>query len=424
MTLRSVAELASARRASFVSFLLLGNMVLCSIAWVPEYIDRLGVTFAQWGLILGLAPLGAISAIVVAPPLMTVFGVAPLMRVGAILALLALVPLGFVSNPIIWAAINILFNFLASLTGVAVNTHGVLLQKKVRESILSGMHAGWSLGAVAAATTGGIATLFLSLEAYLVIVALTTLVGFLVVYRFLLSPGNDGHHEERSSAGRKPFYRLPSRVWLLALGLLCAVMPELAVFEWSAVLARETGADMSLRALPFGLFMVGMILGRLSISSLATRFNVHRLSSAGAALAGTAMLTGIVGAALLSSTSPVAAILWLSGWWLLAGTGLAPLGPTMMLGASSVPGVVTAQAIATLSFVTQSISIVAKIAMGAVAESESVAFAFGIPILALFLGAIIAGVSAQATRPRDLERINPPTGPLPVMIAEPSDPIR
>ena len=144
MTLRSVAELASARRASFVSFLLLGHMVLCFIAWVPEYIDRLGVTFAQWDLILGLSPLGAISAIVVAPPLMTVFGVAPLMRVGAILALFALIPLGFVSNPIIWAAINILFNFLASLTGVAVNTHGVLLQKKVRESILSGMHAGWS----------------------------------------------------------------------------------------------------------------------------------------------------------------------------------------------------------------------------------------------------------------------------------------
>jgi len=424
VTLRSVAELASARRASFVSFLLLGHMVLCSIAWVPEYIDRLGVTFAQWGLILGLAPIGAISAIVVAPPLMTVFGVAPLMRVGAILALFALIPLGLVSNPIIWAAINILFNFLASLTGVAVNTHGVLLQKKVRESILSGMHAGWSLGAVAAATTGGIATLFLSLEAYLVIVALTTLVGFLVLYRFLLSPGNDGHHEERSSAGRKPFYRLPSRVWLLALGLLCAVMPELAVFEWSAVLALETGVDVSLRALPFGLFMVGMILGRLSISSLATRFDVHRLSSAGAVLAATAMLTGIIGAALLSSTSPVAAILWLSGWWLLAGTGLAPLGPTMMLGASSVPGVVTAQAIATLSFVTQSISIVAKIAIGAVAESESVAFAFGIPVLALFLGAIIARLSAESTHPRDLERINPPTGPLPVMIAEPSDPIR
>ena len=123
MTRRPVAELARARRASFISFLLLGHLVLCSIAWVPEYIDRLGVSFAQWGIILGLAPIGALSAVITAPLMINRFGTSPVMRVTALLATVALVPLGFVTNVPLWTVLNTLFNFLAGLTGVAVNTH-------------------------------------------------------------------------------------------------------------------------------------------------------------------------------------------------------------------------------------------------------------------------------------------------------------
>ena len=120
VTLRPVAELAGAQRASFASFLLLGHLVLCSIAWVPEYIDRLGVSFAQWGVILGLAPIGALSAVITAPFMINRFGTSPVMRVTALLATVALVPLGFVTNAPLWTVLNTLFNFLAGLTGVAV----------------------------------------------------------------------------------------------------------------------------------------------------------------------------------------------------------------------------------------------------------------------------------------------------------------
>ena len=141
-------------------------------------------------------------------------------------------------------------------------------------------------------------------------------------------------------------------------------MPEIAVLEWSATLARASGVDLVLRALPFATFMMGMIVGRLAISRLTRRFDVHSISVAGAMISGSAMAAGLWGAHLLGAYSAELAIIWLAALWLFAGLGLAPLGPTMISTSSTVPGLTTAQAVGTLVFVTQSVSIGAKIAMG------------------------------------------------------------
>lgn len=418
MALRTAAHNLRALRAGFISFMLLGHMVLCSVAWVPEYIDRLGVSFAAWGVILGFAPLGAISAIVLAPNLINRFGVAPVLRTSAVLAIGFLVPLGFTNSVLLWTGLNTTFNFCASLTGVAVNTHSVFLQKKVSKSILSSLHAGWSIGAVSAAGTGAIATLFISLETYLIAVGILTFIGFEVVSRFLLSPSEDGHHEEKTSSPRQNVRTLPPRLWLLGFGLFCAVMPEIAVFEWSTVLARESGVDIAFRALPFTTFMVGMIAGRLSISRLARRFDVHDISVFGAALALVTMAAGVIGVHILGSVSAQVAIIWMAAFWLLAGLGLAPLGPTMISAASTLPAVMTTQAVSVLSFVAQSISILAKILMGAVAQGFTVTLAFAIPLGLLALGAVIAHRTSGRTQIEDLERANPVTGPLPIVVAQ------
>ncbi len=415
MALRFGSDLFGARRATFTAFLLLGHMVLSSIAWVPEYIDRLDISFVQWGVILGFAPLGALSAIVIAPALISRFGVAPVTRLSAPLAAALLVPLGFTTSPIVWAAIHMVFHFVASLTGVAVNTHAVLLQKKAGQSILAGMHAGWSIGAVSAALSGGVATVFLALEVYLVAVAVLTILGCEVASRFFLSRSEGGQLDGKARLARLRVTKIPARLWLLGFGFLAAVMPEIAVFEWSAVLARESGADLSIRALPFASFMAGMIVGRLSVARLARRFDVHAITVTGASLAALTMAIGVAGAALLSAFSPFAAVIWLSSCWLVSGFGLAPLGPTMISTGSSIPGIPTSHAIGALSFVVQITSILAKILMGAMAEGISIYWAFVLPVALIVAGAVIAYSSAKKAKGLDFELTNPPTGSLPIV---------
>ena len=62
-----------------------------------------------------------------------------------------LVTLAFSSDPLVWFFLNASFGFFISLMGVSVNASAVMLQKQISINVMGRMHAGWSLGAVAAA---------------------------------------------------------------------------------------------------------------------------------------------------------------------------------------------------------------------------------------------------------------------------------
>lgn len=93
-------------------------------------------------------------------------------------------------------------------------------------------------------------------------------------------------------------------------------MGEIAIFEWSAVLAKSNGVEVGLRGLPFGAFMFGMIVGRLSVTRLSRRFDLHLIAVAGAFLSAITMALRVIGATVFASHSPGLAVLWLAGWWL------------------------------------------------------------------------------------------------------------
>lgn len=409
-------RVSEARRGSFISFILLGHLVLCSVAWVPEYIDRLGVSFTQWGTILGVAPLGAISSILLAPRIILRFGVRAVMVVGITLASITLALLGFITDPVIWALANLAFNFFASLTGVAVNSHAVTVQKQFQKPIISGLHAGWSIGAVLAAISGGLGTVTISLATYLVITGIITTAAMLVLSGRILGPGEDGHQVERANQSPRKFWQFPLALWVIALGFFAAVFPEIAVLEWSAVFARDTlGVSVALRAVPFAAFMAGMIIGRLTIGKLAEKYSVHRLASRGAVVTAFALAaTAIIGPQ-IADVSPTAAIIFLAVLWAGAGYGIAPLGPTLMASAAQVPGVSSAHAISLVSFVPQVLSIGAKVLMGALAQGVSVAVAFAFPIALLFLGAWIVARQEPTEPMEDIDSYQPPTGPIPII---------
>ena len=416
MSVIAPARVSEAKRGSFLGFILLGHLVLCSVAWVPEYIDRLGVTFTQWGLILGIAPLGAISSIVLAPRIILRFGVRSVMMVGVALGSITLALLGFITDPVVWAIVNLAFNFFVSLTGVAVNSHTVTVQKQVDKPIISGLHAGWSIGAVLAAITGGLGTVFLPIGTYLIITGIITTAAMLLLWKSILGPTEDGHQVERANQQPRKFWQFPPALWVISLGFFAAVFPEIAVLEWSAVFARDTfGVELALRALPFAAFMTGMIVGRLTIGKLAEKYSVHRLASRGAIVTAVALAATVIIGPQIATVSSTAAITFLALLWAGAGYGIAPLGPTLMASAAQVPGVSNAHAISLVSFVLQVLSIGAKVLMGAIAQGVGVAVAFAFPIVLLLFGAWIVAKQERTEPMEDIDSYQPPTGPIPII---------
>ncbi len=415
------ARLRKAQIASLLIFVLMGHSALASVAWVPEFIDRLGVSFVTWGTIIGFSVIGSITPLLFASRLIMRFGARPIIRFANYGGMFFLISLGWFNDPAIWMIFNIFFNFFMSLLGVSVNSAAVLLQKQISKNIIGRMHAGWSLGAVAAAITGALATVFITLELFLILVAVVTIVLFEIFMRWLLSPSEDGHIEERASVVKRKFYQMPSQLWLLAFGLFAAIYPEVAVIDWAAVFARDVlNAELALRSIPFGVFMVGMIIGRLSMTRLAEKFHPHTLASRGALLAAMALAIAALFAAPVADANPTLGLLFGSLLWGLAGLGLAPASPAFFSAGGHVPGVSTAWAVSRLSLFNSSVAIFAKAFMGALVEGVGLSNAFFFPVILALISAVIAEQFAKRAKKSDLENAAPPTGPISI-IPSPDD---
>lgn len=400
----------------------MAHAALASVAWVPEYINRLDVSFATWGTIIGFGVVGSITPLFFASRLMMRFGSRPIIRFANYGGMVFLVSLGLTSDPAIWFFVNMGFNFCMSLLGVSVNSHGVLLQKKISRNIIGRMHAGWSVGAVMAAFTGGLATVFLDLEVYLILVAVLTIVVFEFTLRWLMSPEEDGHLEEKAGVVKRKFYQMPSQLWLLAFGLFCGIYPEVAVIDWAAVFARDVlNADVALRSVPFAVFMVGMIAGRLSMTKLAEKYHPHLIASRGSFFAALAFALTAMFVPGLADASPSLGLVVGSLLWGVAGFGLASVSPAFFSAAGHVPGVSTAWAVSRLSLFNSMVSIGAKTTMGALTEGVGLSMAFFFPIALAVGSGIIAGMFASRARKSELDAAAPPTGPISIIVAPESD---
>lgn len=408
--------------AMLLTFIFMGHAALASVAWVPEYIARLDVSFATWGTIIGFGVVGSITPLFFASRLMMRFGSRPLIRVANYGGMVFLVSLGLTSDPAIWFFINMAFNFCMSLLGVSVNSHAVLLQKKISKNIIGRMHAGWSVGAVLAAFTGGLATVFLALEVYLILVAIVTLIVFEFSLRWLMSPEEDGHQEEKAGVVKRRFYQMPSQLWLLAFGLFCGIYPEVAIIDWAAVFARDVlNAEVALRSIPFAVFMVGMITGRLSMTRMAERWHPHLIASRGSFLAALALALTAIFAPMVTDLSPTLGLIMASLLWGVAGFGLSSVSPAFFSAAGHVPGVSTAWAVSRLSLFNSMVSIGAKTVMGALTQGVGLSLAFFFPISLAIGSGIIAGMFASRARQSELEAAAPPTGPISIIVAPEAD---
>lgn len=412
----SPTSVGKAKRSSFLLFIIMGHLALSFVAWVPELIDRLGVSFITWGVILGFAPVGAIAAIVIAPRLILRFGSTPVFVVGSLVGSGLIVPLGLITDAVLWTVVNSVFHVFLSLAGVSLNAHAVSLQGLFSTPILGSLHAGWSIGAVAAALTGALAVTVMSLPTYFTSVGILSLVIIVVASGFLLKPHEDSQKHNGGDQRPRFSFKIPARLWLLAFALLCAFFPEVAVLEWSAVLVRdEIGADTVLRSVPFGAFMGGMIIGRLTLARMAKSFEPASIAMVGSMSSTVTMAGGIAMALWLGRLSPTLAVFGLSALWAVAGFGLAALGPTAIAETRNIPGVSGAHALATISFTAQMSAIGAKIVMGAIAQEGNVLLAFIVPIMFFAIGAVLASKMRNGHGYTDISQVQPPTGPLPII---------
>ena len=310
-----------ARASVSVVFALNGALFATIFSRLPAIQERTGLSEGVLGLALLCAMMGLLASQAVAGGLVTRLGSRPVMTVGALGYAVGLVPVAFATSFEALAVSLFLTGFANGLLDVAMNIHGLTVERRLGRPILSTLHACFSFGALFGAALGGlVAGAGLEVPVHLPATAALGALTILVARRYLLDSSAD-------AAPEGPMFAVPSRALVLVgVFAFCVLMSEGAVNDWAAVfLANEVGTGEATAAAGLAAFSLTMAIGRLYGDRLNERIGAVRLARAGGALAaigiGTAILTDVTAVALAGFAS--------------AGFGLAALFPLALRAAAA-----------------------------------------------------------------------------------------
>jgi MFS family permease len=324
---RQPAELA--RRATpAIAVLFLTNGVAAG-SWLPrlpEIQDRLDISDAALGLTLvgggiGGLVMSAFSGRIVARWGSKAVATIPMFALAAVLPVIAIAP-----TPVVLFLALLAVGAIDGVIDVAQNTQAVELQDLRHTSVMSRLHAMWSIGLLSG---GAVATLLARLDVdlrlQLAVTAVVLVLIVLAVRPFLLP--SVGHRGDAPPRVRR---RRPSTATLvLVLVGVTATLAEMPLIEWSSLVVQERfDLTAAAAALGFVSYAAGMVVGRLGGDAVVDHIGLDRTRRLGAGV-------GLASVAVVA-VSPGAPVAFLGLF--VAGLGVASLFPAAVRQAGHLTG--------------------------------------------------------------------------------------
>ncbi len=243
------ANTRAARRAVTLVFALNGALIGSWAVRIPAVKANLDLSDGTLGLALASIAAGSLVAMPIAGWLSATRGSRVTTRFTLVWFCVAIALPGLApSLPLLVLAT---FNLGAS-TGsldVAMNAHGVEVERRHPWPILSSFHAAWSLGGLLGAAIGGlVAAAGVDVGVHLAVGGAIGLAIALPISRSLLPADADSASEDDGPLLVRP----PRALWALGILALCGLVAEGASGDWSAVYMKESlGTDAGLAAVAF-----------------------------------------------------------------------------------------------------------------------------------------------------------------------------
>ncbi|HEY6760880.1 MAG TPA: MFS transporter [Baekduia sp.] len=352
---------------------------------IPWIRDHLGLSAGALGLALLMPALGALVAMPITGTLVHRFDGRTVARVliGAFALALALPAL---APSYAWLLVAMLvFGATAGMADIAMNTLGLGLEERAGRPLMSGLHGAWSVGGLAGAALGVLATRgHVDARTHLGAMALVLLVVSLVAGRRLPRAATAS---TSSAHADPPRLAWPSRpVLLIGLVGFCAVFAEGASADWCAVYLRDVvGTSAATAAAAYAAFAGAMAAGRLVGDRVVAWIGVVPTVRAGSLAATAGALLVVV------ARTP---LLGIPGFALI-GVGIAVVVPlAFAAGGRAVPH--AGQGIAAVATVAYGAGLAAPGTIGGIAQLSSLPAAF---VVVAVLTALF-GLGAGALAPR------------------------
>lgn len=353
---------ASARLACMFYFMAPGLAYGLVTSRMPALKNMTGATEGELGIILLCFGLSALIGLAFAPRLIAKISAKTTLLASSLACMVFVVLVSFSSSVWFFGIAMSLLGICMGLCDVTMNVQGVEVERAYKKSSMNILHAGYNIGAAAAACAGSIfaATNFGVWVNFVLPVAV--MAGMLWWAEPRLVTGNLEKPERSESSplvSVEPKKRLPFLVWVCGLLCVCCYVSEGSVGEWGSLyLHQEKAAPESIAALVFAGFSICSLLCRLVADRLRNNFGDFLVSTAGATIALAGMLT------VLSSSSWSICLIG----YAMMGLGQAPIVPIAFSRAGAIKGVSTARATSLVSLLAYAGLLFAPPAFGLSAE--------------------------------------------------------
>jgi MFS family permease len=317
-------------------FFVFGLLIMSWVARFPEVKANLQLTNGEFGSILSMGAVGNILALLTIGHLVHKYGARWILHISSAFLAVSLVFLTHSTSSLIFLIFIIIQGSAISAFHIAINAQGFFFQDRTKRQIITLLSGFWSSGALISSIIAGLLVDRVELGTYTnFLSAICFVVMTIMIIRIspnLVEANLNSNSEHRARDMFKGFKIDVS----VSSALLLVIMLEYAVGDWSAIFIKE---DMKIlggiHTLPYILFTLAMIIGRLNLHNLLPRYSMDFLVVRASILSGVSFITGIVAVSFIGPSNKTLVLVILSITFIIAGLGSSFLAPSVMVAANA-----------------------------------------------------------------------------------------
>jgi len=365
-------------------FFLFGLLIMSWVPRFPEVKANLQLTNGEFGSIVSMGAVGNIVALLTIGHLVHKFGPRWILHIGAFTLAISLTFLTHSTSSLLFLIFVILQGGAISAFHIAINTQGFFFQDRTKRQIITLLSGFWSSGALISSMIAGLLVDRVELGTYtnfLSIVCFILMTLIIVKLTPNLVTANVNPNSAHRARDMFKGFKIDGSVSVV---LLLVIMLEYAVSDWAAIFVKE---DMKIvggiHTLPFILFTLAMIIGRLNLHNLLPRYSMDFLVVRASLLSGLSFIAGIVAVGLVGPSNKTLVLVILSIAFTIAGLGSSFLGPSVMVAANARSQFPASVVIGQIGVINIALVFVMRWVIAWTAQATSLSVALLIPALML-----------------------------------------
>jgi MFS family permease len=365
-------------------FFLFGLLIMSWVPRFPEVKANLKLTNGEFGSILSMGAVGNIVALLTVGHLVHKFGARWMLYIGAALLSISLSFLTHTTSSLVFLIFIIVQGAAISAFHISINTQGFFFQDRTKKQVITLLSGFWSSGALITSMIAGLLVDRVALGAYSNFLAVVCFI-LMAAIIFRISPNliQANTNPESDHRARDMFkgFKIDKQV---SAALLLVIMLEYSVSDWAAIFVKE---DMKIvggiHTLPYILFTLAMIIGRLNLHNLLPKYTIDFLVVRASLLSGLSFIAGIIGVSLVGTSNETLVIVILSISFTIAGLGSSFLGPSVMNAANTRSKFPSSVVIGQIGVINISLVFIMRWVIAWTAQATNLSIALLIPALML-----------------------------------------